>query len=274
MPTVAAPTQHFVIDPEGDPWERVTRAAQQEGKLVLYDSTFFTGDRRIAVPNAFRQRYGISMEVLVTGGSSATIEKLQVEQRMGTTVADVFAAGSSSGPRMISLGLTQGVASQLPELRDKAVFTMYPVYSPGGEAISFGYTLVGAVANSKMVQQGEIQSYRDLIKPKYKGKIIMRDPRLGSGGSLLILATMRHLKLLDDDFLRSLVKQQEVAMWGGGEAEIAQMIARGEYTIDMTAAIDVVYASLFREGAPVTPLYMQEGTMGLPSLILVSKGAP
>ncbi|MBI4289586.1 MAG: extracellular solute-binding protein [Chloroflexi bacterium] len=260
--------------PEDREWQEVIASARQEGKLVLYDSTFFTGDRRIAVPRAFKDKYGISMEILVTGGSSATIEKLQVEQKMGASIADLFAAGSSSGPRMISLGLTEEVGSKLPVLRDKSVFLMDPVYSPGKEAISFGYTLVGAAANGKVVQAGEIQSYKDLLKPKYTGKIIMRDPRLGSGGSLLILAALRHLKQVDDEFLRTLHQRQSVAMWGGGESEVAQMIARGEYLVDMAAAIDVVYASLFREGAPVIPVYMQEGTMGLPGLILVSKGAP
>ena len=50
-------------------WQQVIKAAQAEGKLVLYDATFFAGDRRIAVPKAFKEKYGISMEILVTGGS-------------------------------------------------------------------------------------------------------------------------------------------------------------------------------------------------------------
>ncbi|MDO8637488.1 MAG: extracellular solute-binding protein [Dehalococcoidia bacterium] len=274
VPTTAplgvAPSAPRQVDAE---WQKVITAAQQEGKLMMYDSTFFAGDKRIAIPRAFKERYGIPMEILVTGGSSATIERLQVEQRMGLYVADVFVAGSLSGPRMISMGLSQEVAKELPVLKDKDVFIMDMVYSPEGEAIVFGYTPMGVAANSKLVQLGEIQSYKDLMKPKYKGKIIMRDPRLGSGGSPLSLGTLRHLKIFDDTFLSTLAQQQGIYMWGGGEQEVAQMVARGEYMVHMGADLYLLYGPLVREGAPVMPVYMQEGTVGMPNIILMSKGA-
>lgn len=275
-PTVAAPTPAVAPPPkpEDTQWQQVVKAAQQEGKLIMYDAAFFVGDTRIAIPKAFKERTGISAEVLVTGGSSATIQRLQVEQRTGLSVADVFASGGLSGPRMISLGFTQEVAGGLPALKEKGVFITDPVFSPGGEAIIFGTTLLGVMANSKLVQPGEIKSYKDLMNPKYKGKIVIRDPRLGSGGSAFTLGTFRHLKILDDDFLRNLVKQQEVVMWGGGESEAAQMVARGEYTVNMGAAIDVLYAALIREGAPVMPVYMQEGTVGDIGVIQMSNKAP
>lgn len=275
-PTVAVPAPATPQRPSAQDGElqQLIKAAQQEGKLIMYDATFFVGDIRIVVAKAFRERYGIPMEILVTGGSSATIEKLQVEQRMGINVADLFIAGSLSGPRMISMGLTQEVAKQLPVLKtDKDQFGLDPVYSPGGEALTFAHILIGVGANSKLVQPGEIKSYKDLLKPKFRGKIIMRDPRLGSGGTPLNLGTLRHLKLLGDDFLSNLVKQQEAAMWGGGEAEVAQMVARGEYMVDIGAGLGLLYGPLIRDGAPLMPVYMEEGTVGMPSLILVSKGA-
>lgn len=262
------------VSPQDVEWQKVVSAAQQEGKLVMYDAAFFVGDTRIAIPKAFKERHGISAEILVTGGSSATIDRLQVEQKAGMSVADVFASGGLSGPRMISLGFSTGVAQGLPVFRDKSVFITDPVFSPGGEAVIFGTTLLGVMANSKLVQRGEVKSYKDLMNPKYKGKIIMRDPRLGSGGSPFTIGTFRHLKILDDDFLRNLVQQQNVAMWGGGEAEVAQMIARGEYMINMGAGMDVLYGALISGGAPVMPVYMQEGTVGDIGVIQVSKKAP
>ena len=274
-PTVAAPAAPQRPSAQDGELQQLIKAAQQEGKLIMYDATFFVGDTRTVVARAFQERYGIPMDILVSGGSSATIEKLQVEQRMGVSVADVFVAGSLSGPRMISLGLTREVAKQLPVLKtDKDQFGLDPVYSPGGEAVTFAHILIGVAANNKLVQPGEIKSYKDLLKPKFKGKIVMRDPRLGSGGTPLTLGTFRHLKLLGDDFLSNLVKQQEVAMWGGGENEVAQMVARGEYMVDMGAGLGLLYSPLVRDGAPVMPVYMEEGTVGMPSIILESKGAP
>lgn len=273
-PTAApAPGTPAPPSPADAEWEKVVSAARQEGKLIMYDAAFFVGDTRIAIPKAFKERYGITAEILVTGGSSATIERLQVEQKTGLSVADVFASGGLSGPRMISLGFTQPVAQGLPVFRDKSVFITDPVFSPGGEAVVFGATLLGVMANSKLVQRGEIKSYKDLMNPKYKGKIIMRDPRLGSGGAPFTIGTFRHLKIMDDDFLRNLVQQQNVAMWGGGEGEVAQMIARGEYMINMGAGIDVLYGSLAAEGAPVMPVYMEEGTVGDVGVIQMSKQA-
>lgn len=277
VPTAApvAPAAPQPTSPGDAEMQQLIKAAQQEGKLVMYDATFFVGDIRVVVAKAFQERYGIPMEILVSGGSSATIEKLQVEQRMGVNVADLFIAGSISGPRMISLGLTKEIASQLPVLKkDKAQFILDPTFSPGGEAITFAYILIGVAANNKLVQPGEIKSYKDLMNPKFKGKIIMRDPRLGSGGSPLTLGTFRHLKVLNDEFLGNLAKQQQVAMWGGGEAEVAQMLARGEYLVDMAAGLGLLYGPLIRDGAPLMPVYMEEGTAVMPSLIMASKGAP
>lgn len=274
-PTAApAPATPAPPSPADAEWQKVVSAAQQEGKLVMYDAAFFVADTRIAIPKAFKERYGITAEILVTGGSSATIDRLQVEQKAGASVADVFASGGLSGPRMISLGFSQPVAQGLPVFRDKSVFITDPVFSPGGEAIIFGTTLLGVMANSKLVQRGEVKSYKDLMSPKYKGKIIMRDPRLGSGGAPFTIGTFRYLKIMDDDFLRNLVQQQNVAMWGGGEAEVAQMTARGEYMINMGAGMDVLYAALVREGAPIIPIYMQEGTVGDVGVIQASKKAP
>lgn len=270
MPRPAAPVSP-VVSAQDTEWQQVVKAAQREGKLVVYDCCFFSGDRRTVVPQVFKDKYGINVEILVTGGSSVTIEKMQVEQKVGVSVGDVFSTGSISGPRMISLGLTREIAGQLPVLKDKSPFVMDPVFSPGGEAVIFGYTMIGAAANTKQVQPAEVQSYRDLMKPKFKGKIVIRDPRLGSG--TLSLYTMRHLRLLDDEFFRNLVQQQGMVMWGGGTFEGAQMLARGEFMVNLELDYNNL-AQLVQGGAPVTLMHMQEGTVGMPLLILESKTAP
>ena len=269
----AAPTARPAAVPQVAPddaaWQEVVKAAQKEGRLIIYDYGLFGGDWGRAVTAAFKNRYGISVDLLITGGSSVTLEKLRVEKKMGITVADMATAGSVSARAMIELGvMKKDVHRDLPALKDKSVFIMDPVYSPGGEAISINYTRLGQGFNTNLVKPGEIQSQYDLLDPKWRGKIAMRDPRLGSGGEPLSVTTFLQTKTLDENFFLRLAEQKP-ALLGVGYFEVAQMVARGEYAVYWAAGIDNYLSPLIKEGAPISVTPMKEGTIAQSSTLMI-----
>ena len=84
--TAAAPTP--VANVEDVAWAKVVEAAKREGTLSIYSITL-TGDVGIATARAFKDRYGVTVDV-VSGRGAAFIERLKTEMRIGQVVGDVM----------------------------------------------------------------------------------------------------------------------------------------------------------------------------------------
>jgi ABC-type Fe3+ transport system substrate-binding protein len=114
--------------------------------------------------------------------------------------------------------------------------------------------------NTKFVRPEEFKSWRDLLDPKWKGKIMIgRDPRIAGYGN----ATFKFFftdKALGQNYIRDLLKQQEPALLRDDRIA-AQWLAQGKYTICICSDIDTV--RLMDEGLPITAIdgrQLREGT--------------
>src|SRR5262249_34185552 len=74
-------------------WDALIAAAKAEGKLVISGSP--NADTRTAIPQAFRDRFGINMEYLA-GASSDLAARLQSERAAGQYTIDACIGGANT----------------------------------------------------------------------------------------------------------------------------------------------------------------------------------
>lgn len=172
----------------------------------------------------------------------------------------------------LAKGLLVGTA-ELPVLRDRSVFVVNPVFSPGGEILQVGPNTTSLLINAAKVKPEDYpSSYRDLLHPKWKEQIIMEDARMQGGGTAVLYIATSFYKSLDDDFWRALMKQKP-ALWGGSGTEIYRMLARGEYLVSLAGG-GLSAAPLIAEGAPLRGLAMDEGAVSIGFMIGQVKNSP
>lgn len=251
-------------------WAKVVENAKKEGSLTIY-SFYYVGDIGRAIAKAFQDRYGIRVEIMAAPGRQ-TVEKLKVEQSMKQVVADVVNTGVSSSTEISLAGIGESVWRELPNLKNKDVFNVDPVYSPNGDILFFSLTLIGPLINTSLIKtQDEPKSLMDFLDPKWKGNIIAIDPRQGGGGLFNMITVMKYFKVMEDDYWRKLAPN--LTLFGGSQQEAYRATGRGEYKVCMPAS-DSPIAPLIAEGAPLKLLAIDEGTVGQGEATMVVKGAP
>lgn len=253
---LAAPST-LAVRPEDAAWAKVLEAAKKEGMLTIY-STYFVADIGRALAEAFRDKYGIRVEILAASGR-ASVDRVKVERQIGKPIADIINSGGNSAAELVVSGFAKGVSQDLPILRDKSIFVIDPLYSPGGELLSTTVAMSTITINTNLVKpQEEPKSYYDLLDPKWKGKIITTAPRGGASDGFNFWSTFTYYKVLDDDYFRKLAPQ--LTLSGASATEQDKLVARGEYHLRLSGT-DAQLMYLIIEGAPVKQLVMEEGTI-------------
>lgn len=266
LATVAAPKPVA----EDDPWTKVVAAARKEGTVTIY-STVFVADIGRRISQDFKKQFDINVEIL--SGNGATLkERILLEQSMKTQVGDVFnIGGAGSTSELVIMGRAERI-DDLPSVKEKSAFKVDPVYSPGGELLVWLIAYSTVITNSTLVKgDEEPKSYKDILSPRWKGKILVPDPRT-TGGSTPFFYVPRFYKALDLEYYRRLA-QLDVKEWGGNPREAIRMVARGEFAFYLGGSTDTA-APIIAEGAPVKFPFLEEGATGHLGNVMVAKGAP
>jgi iron(III) transport system substrate-binding protein len=118
--------------------------------------------------------------------------------------------------------------------------------------------------NTDLVKPGELQTVKDLLNPKWKGKIALQDPTVpGSGSNQAAHLYLQH----GDDFIRKLYVDQKPVITRDTRL-ITDGLARGTYAITLGAE-DGKVEILRKEGVPVS---IQENFSDLYSPVSASFG--
>lgn len=108
------------------------------------------------------------------------------------------------------------------------------------------------VYNTDLVKKGEITTYEDLLKPQYKGKIAINDPRVSGSGSAAFAHLAGHVYEgnVDKarDYLMGLVRDQEPEIIRDNRLQL-EVVARGKHAVTFGARI-ATQAEFIQVGAP------------------------
>jgi iron(III) transport system substrate-binding protein len=203
-------------------------AAQKEGVVVWTGTP--SGDIRKLMPPAFQERYGVRIDYL-GARNSETAAKLRAERAAGVFSHDVFTGG---GDTMSNVYHEEGWLGSLKDALPPAVLEgknwivgEAPWVDPEKDKILklTDYKSNAIVVNANHVEQGEVTSWKDLLDPKFKGKLISDDPT-SSGGGANDVGLFR--EDLGDQFVEDLYVNQEPTFLSDARQEI-DGLAQGKF---------------------------------------------
>ncbi len=213
-------------------WDAVVAGAKKEGKLVI--NTFpGTGFRQSIA--AFEEKYpGIAIDHTTMIQRDLAVRALQ-EQKAGIYSFDV-----AQGPPGTAMGvmLPAGAWDPMPpaiihpevtgDQYWKGGFKRGFIDKTGTYGYHFGWNKYrGVYINTDEVKPGEITSTLDLLNPKWKGKIVLMDPRSGGFTANWVSAARR---AHGDDYLQKLFIDQE-PVFTRDQRQATEMLIRGGYAV-------------------------------------------
>ena len=249
----------------------MVEAAQKEGRLTIY-SYNFVGDVGLAVSRAFREQYGIQVDI-ITGRGSAFIERLKTEKRMGSILADMSDNSATNAKNMKEQGFTISIAGELPALREKDVWLADVLAMDPQERhlITFNFSTYSSFVNTNLVKLGEEPKvWKDLLDPRWKGKMIVADPTTGAGLLNTFVPLMRE-KVVDEEFLKGLYKQD--IRFALSAPDAAAITSRAERSLVITATSSE-FGSPIAQGAPIRAVALSDGTVLSAVVVVAYGGAP
>jgi iron(III) transport system substrate-binding protein len=240
-------------------WDRLVAAAKQEGKVVVIGPP--DPEVRKDLPAAFKNKFGITVDYL-GGRTNEQVSKLRAERSAGLYTADVVLAGLGTTattfyPEKMLAPIRPVLI--LPEVIDGSKWKKGDLWFADPEnqyILRLSNTVQPSFyINTSGVKPSDFHSGRDLLDPKWKGKIAAQDPTtLGSGAT----TAARIYAAFGEADLRTLYVDRKPAL-SRDARELTDWVLRGTYPIVLNADEDQI-EQMKAEGMPVAAMY------GLPGL--------
>jgi iron(III) transport system substrate-binding protein len=243
-------------------WESTLAAAKKEGKVAVI--TDVTATLRDALTLEFQKKYGITVELLGSSGREVA-PRVAAERKAGQFLWDIYIHGSTTAlEAMIPMGAFDPLepALILADVKDSKTWRgggmefldpnkMVLVMTPFQRGTIF--------YNTKLVSAKEFKSHRDLLDPKWKGKIVVDDPRRAGPGVATFTFFYLHPEL-GVEFIRALGKQQMTIL--RDYAQEVDAVGQGRYPV-LVGTADFVAINRAKQGVPIAIVdarQLKEGT--------------
>jgi iron(III) transport system substrate-binding protein len=244
-------------------WEKVVAAAEKEGQVTVYAPPSKQHQDAIG---SFQEKYPRIKLNYVPGSGTNNSQKLLSERRGDKYLADAFIGGSGT----LTLVLVKaGVLDEippvliLPENKDRSLwFSKKHTYADAKNRI---FMFQGNVQNdigaynTKLVDPSEIKSFWDVLKPKFKGKMVAFDPK--ERGHIQRMRGIYYNPNLGERFIRRLFSEMDLTI-SRDQRQLLDWVASGKSHICLFATSTEV-DDAERKGLPVRSVHgrPEEGYM-------------
>ena len=237
---------------------KLLEAAKKEGKAVAYGS--LESDNMDAVVQGFQKKTGITVEYW-RASATKVMDRAMSEFRAGKPATDLIVINDNPLRLMQQQNYFQKYDS--PTSKEFPKEAVDPFFGP-----RYRNVIIGIVYNTSVIKPADApKSLEDLLKPQYKGKIVMPDPTQHTTTTQWVASLYKVLgKEKAEKFIRDLGAAKPILVESLLPA--AERAANGETPIAITY---VKYAYIFgQKGAPVDytrlPKMMGDGHyIGLPA---------
>jgi len=213
-------------------WDQTVAAAKREGKVSI---NTFTGQGYARVLKLFAQPYP---DIKVDHTNLEPVEfspRVINERKAGVYTWDVATMPTSTALQVLKpAGVFDPIRPAIiaPDAKNDASWRggFEAGFLDRDKRLAYAFTLVrsvGVFVNTDRVKDGELKSFKDLLAPRWKGKLAISDPRVI--GSTFWPLTVARLKLGDAIMKQLLIDQEPVL--SRDRNQLTEFMVRGRYPI-------------------------------------------
>jgi iron(III) transport system substrate-binding protein len=240
---------------------KLIEAAKKEGRLVLYGT--MQTDIFELLHKSFQKKTGITIDYWRTSATKVT-ERALSEARAGKALFDLVMSTEDTTRIMLKEGILAKYDS--PMSRDFPKDAIDPHLGPRARN-----HIIGIVYNKGIIKPGDApKTLEDLVKPQYRGKLVMADPTLHTTTAQWLVNVHKLIgKDKAEKFVRELAAMKPTLVESFNPA--AERVTSGEFPIAITYVYYVYLNGI--KGAPID--YVRTGKfLGDASYLTLHNKAP
>ncbi|MFN3656038.1 MAG: extracellular solute-binding protein [Pseudolabrys sp.] len=256
-PVRAAPPEPAALTPA------LIEAAKKEGKVVFYTAMDLQFAQRFG--KAFEEKFpGIAVRVERSGAERIFT---RIGQEYAANIRTVDVVNTSDQAHVIDWKRQDLLAPYLPEEVAKHYDKVY--YDPEGFAVTTRILISPIAYNTNLVKKEDApKSFKDLLDPKWKGKMVKAHPAYSG---TIMNATFQIARDLGWDYLVKLAAQSVMQVQSA--TDTPKRVALGERAVMVDGAGYLVIRNK-EAGQPIEIVYPEEGTPLAAGPSVVFKAAP
>jgi ABC-type Fe3+ transport system substrate-binding protein len=213
-------------------WQDEWKTLQQRAKGQTLSVSHQPNDSITMILDEFSKKFGIKVEAMVAR-PSATLSRVQTEQRNGQHLWDLWWGGTST---MVNVAIPAGLLEKieqymiLPEVKDPNQWRHIDfTFADVGRHVyvDINETNYAILRNVKVLPEVKIETADDFLNPKLKGRISSRDASTPNYGTFALATLYRQRGA---EFLTKLLKDQELKVFENPQ-QLEASIVRGQHAV-------------------------------------------